>query len=218
LIKFYVDNLLKKNSDILIGIATKDLKIAKKICNELKKRGLKYIFLTPENDFPTYLRVLIYGYRNEFKESSIKNILFYEDYDSPSKIVDRAYEIALGKEKYSNVVIAIDPGNRIGAAFICDNLIVKTMLFYNIKNLLNEIDSFFKMHFNSKKIILIGKGAYEIGSKIINEINKKYGKEVKLITINEEFSNKNIFDSNNKYISKDERSAISLAKKFLIKI
>jgi len=218
LINFYVNNLLGKGSNIFIGIATKDLKIAKKICNELEKRGLKYIFLTPENDFPTYLRVLIYGYRNEFRESSIKNVLFYEDYDSPSKIVDRAYEIAFGKENYSNIIIAIDPGNRIGAAFICDNLIIKTMLFHNIKNLLNEIDSFFKMHFNSRKIILIGKGAYEIGNKIINEINKKYGKEVELILMCEDFSNKNIFNSYDKYISKDERSAISLAKKFLIKI
>ncbi|MEM2928623.1 MAG: hypothetical protein QXP60_06645 [Nitrososphaerota archaeon] len=218
MIKFYVNNLLKKSSNVFIGIATKDLKIAKKISNELKKRGLKYIFLAPENDFPTYLRVLIYGYRNEFKESSIKNFLFYEDYNSPSKIVDRAYEIAFGREKYSNIIIAIDPGNRIGAAFICDNLIIKTMLFYNIKNLLNEIDSFFKMHFNSRKIVLIGKGAYEIGDKIINAINKKYGKEVELILMREDFSNKNIFNSDNKYISKDERSAISLAKKFLIKI
>lgn len=218
MINFYVNNLLGKGSNIFIGIATKDLKIAKKICNELEKRGLKYIFLTPENDFPTYLRVLIYGYRNEFRESSIKNVLFYEDYDSPSKIVDRAYEIAFGKENYSNIIIAIDPGNRIGAAFICDNLIIKTMLFHNIKNLLNEIDSFFKMHFNSRKIILIGKGAYEIGNKIINEINKKYGKEVELILMCEDFSNKNIFNSYDKYISKDERSAISLAKKFLIKI
>lgn len=218
MINFYVNNLLEKYSNVFIGIATKDLKIAKRISNELKKRGLKYIFLTPENDFPTYLKVLIYGYRNEFKRSSIKNVLFYEDYNSPSKIVDRAYEIALGKEKYSNVIVAIDPGNRIGAAFICDNLIIKTMLFHNIKNLLSEVDSFFKMHFNSKKIILIGKGAYDIGNKIINEIDKKYGKEVKLVIMNEEFSNKNIFDSNNKHISKDERSAISLAKKFLIKI
>ncbi|MGB9638884.1 MAG: hypothetical protein ACPL1F_06295 [bacterium] len=211
--------MLKKSSNVFIGIATKDLKIAKKISNELKKRGLKYIFLTPENDFPTYLKVLIYGYRNEFRESSIKNVLFYEDYDSPSKIIDRAYEIAFGKEKYSNVIVAIDPGGRIGAAFICDNLVIKTMLFHNIKNLLNEMDSFFKMHFNnSRKIVLIGKGAYEIGNKIINAINKKYGKEVELILIHEEFSNKNIFNSDNKYISKDERSAISLAKKFLIKI
>ena len=218
MIKFYVNKLLRKSSNVLIGIATKDLKIAKKICNELKKRRLKYIFLTPEGDFPTYLRVLIYGYKNEFKESSIKNVLFYEDYDSPSKIVDRAYEIALGRKNYSNIIVAIDPGNRIGAAFICDNLIIKTMLFHNIKNLLNEIDSFFKMHFNCRKIILIGKGAYEIGNKIINAINKKYGKEIELILIHEEFSNKTIFNSNNKYISKDERSAISLAKKFLMKI
>lgn len=209
--------MLKNSSNAFIGIATKDLKIAKKICSELEKRGLKYIFLTPEDNFPTYLRVLIYGYRKEFKETTIKNILFYEDYNSPSKIIDKAYEIAFGREKYSNIVIAIDPGNRIGVAFMCDNLIIKTMLFCNIKEFLNELDSFLKMHFNSRKFVLIGKGAQKISDKIYNEVNKKFGKDVKIIFIDEKFSNKNIFNME-KNISKDEKSAIALAKKFLIKI
>lgn len=191
-------------------MVTCNLRTAKKVTRELERREIKFIHLTSADAIPEYITVLI-STRGDLPLTSSSQVLMQEDFVSTTSLVDRAYELSLGKNRYKIVTVSIDPGKRIGAAFLCDDLLVRTEVFHAKKEVAEEAEVFFKSHQSHWNRIIIGAGAPEHRDQLLHHLRQISIPHLKLYLVDEYSSHGNIYLSQK--LSKDESSAILISSR-----
>lgn len=119
---------------------------------------MRFIHLTSADAIPAYITAVI-STRTECGFCSSSQVLIQEDFPSTTSLVDRAYELSLGKNRCKATTVSIDPGKRIGAAFLCDDLLIRTEVFYTKEDVAKEAELFFKSHQSRDSKVIIGTGA-----------------------------------------------------------
>ena len=202
----------------MIGLITLDLRLGSRVKEIASRLGAEVIHVAEADELPLKVRVVILS-KKEGVELSGREVIYIEDYGSVEELVERAYELALGKRSYELTIVAIDPGKSMGAAYILDNKLIKTRRYGIVEKLVDDVKRFMKAHRLAKeRYVLIGsttspEDAELIAEKIRRALYDERGLKVMLV---DEFSTSKGLLPRMKGVSKDEYSAILLSIKNLL--
>jgi len=82
-------------------------------------------------------------------------------------------ELSSNKFDVQEVSVSIDPGKRVGAAFLADEVVVRTSTYTDYDRLVDDIEEFAENHRGSRLNILIGSGAREYRDKLIEKLRTR---------------------------------------------
>jgi len=155
-----------------IAIITSDTRLASRILSEAASRGVEAMHVMSETDLPLSAKVIITK-RLEFPEPSYGHTVFAEDYTSPTAIIDRAIEVCAGKAEARQITVSLDPGKRVGAAYLVDDVVVRTATYTDYEMLASSIEEFVKNHPNVSLSVVIGAGAPNHRDEMLRFLKKR---------------------------------------------
>ncbi len=202
-----------------IGLITLDLRFSamvRKIASEL---GARVIHVADSEALPLDIDVVIAS-RKENLRVDWEKVLYREDFDSVSDLVEKAVELSLVGSDYKTVMIAIDPGKNMGAVFMLDNKLIKTRRYGFAENLIEDVKKFVRAHENAeRKYIVIGAATdFKMVKDIMLGLERALrGEDVTIIVSDESFTRKGLIPRA-KGMSKDEYSALILSLKTLLNL
>jgi hypothetical protein len=123
-----------------IAVATLSGKAYYLIVNELRKKNVPFLSLTPHDPIPMEIKVVITT-REEKPLINHEKILVYMDGVEPEALINEALQLVQGKENYEKIVIGVDPGEVFGLAVLADGKVIQTENCFNINEALNKIKS-----------------------------------------------------------------------------
>lgn len=133
----------------------------------MRSRRLNFIAISPKESIPPSVGVVI------TTEDEVDKIDFDESKivaaKKPRVAIDRALQLLLGKRRYSQIIIGIDPGKRPGIAVLGDGTVIavhqtsSNEVCEAVKQIVNEYHA-------DQFIIRVGHGARLIRNQIINSL------------------------------------------------
>jgi len=141
-----------------VALVTLDSRLASSLLAEASDRGVRVLHIAPGDEPPLSVKAIITK-RTEKTGPSSHHVIFAEDYSSPRAILDRAVEVCAGKSEARHVTVSIDPGKRMGVAFLTDGVVVRTTTCFSNEELVESIDEFVRNHPQSELSFVIGSGA-----------------------------------------------------------
>ena len=121
-----------------VAVATLNGKAYFVIVNELKRRNIPFLSLSPGEVVPAEIRVVVTTQME--KQSIIYGKILVYDLNMDSEILgSEIVKVLLGKEDYTGVVIGIDPGEAFGLAVVADNSVIDTENCFSVEETLSVI-------------------------------------------------------------------------------
>ncbi|MGQ9530322.1 MAG: hypothetical protein ACUVQX_02420 [Candidatus Bathycorpusculaceae bacterium] len=121
-----------------IAVATVSGKAYYLIVNELKKRNIPFLSLTPKNSIPIEIKVVITT-KEEEPLINHEKILIYQNGMEIEPLINEALQIVQGKEHYEKIVIGVDPGEVFGLAVLADGKVIETLNCFSVNETLDKI-------------------------------------------------------------------------------
>lgn len=195
-----------------IAVATVSGKAYFLIVNELKKKSVPFLSLTPNDPIPIEVKVVLTT-EDEKPLISHEKILIYEDKEEPEAFVNRALRIIYGKRFYEKIVIGIDPGKVFGLAVIADGKVIETGNFFSVEEILNKLKSALKSFNNSSTTLFsvkIGNGVQTYKDKLLEALDEALPSDVVLEIVNEVGTNRIFNETKHRRGLRDIASAIRI--------
>ncbi|MGC9166752.1 MAG: hypothetical protein ACP5GR_03770 [Thermoplasmata archaeon] len=187
-----------------IGIFIENPKYYYILLKELRLRNLDFVDLH-ESDYKN-IAVVITDTEKEFKNTIRES--------DPERAVRRALSYLYGKEKFDEIIIGIDPGERTGVVVLGDGYMLEGFEITSPNKVRSIIDKIYRDYSPSKFLIKIGGGDIHRRNIIINSLYRDY--EVEIINEDKTTSIKNrnieaarkIATKNGKFIKKNIKNKI----------
>jgi predicted RNase H-like nuclease (RuvC/YqgF family) len=196
-----------------IAVATVSGKAYYIIVNELKKKNIPFLSLTPKDSIPIEVRVVITT-KEEKHLINHEKILVYQDGTEPEVLVNEALQIIQGKDYYEKIIIGIDPGEVFGLAVLADGKVVETGNCYSVNETLNKIKktlrSFGKSRVTSVSV-KVGDGTPVCKEKLLRTLDKALPSNVMLETVSEAGTDRYLNEVGHRRGLRDIASAIRIA-------
>ncbi len=155
-----------------ITLVTSDFKLVSRLLTEAARRGLRIIHASNPSEIPLKARVLIMKRAEMIKVPVNIPIVYADDYTTATSVLDRAVEIAAGRNDARTATISIDPGRRIGLAYIVGDYVVRTESFTDITGLERSVAEFMANHSWLEVEVVIGSGAPEYRDAVLAAIRR----------------------------------------------
>jgi hypothetical protein len=126
-----------------IAVATVSGKAYYLIVNELKRKNLPFISLTPYDPVPMEVKVVLTTAKEQHLISHTK-VLAYTDGAELGALINEALQAIQGKEYYEKIVIGIDPGDVFGLAVLADGNVVEAENCFSVEETLAKIKKVLK--------------------------------------------------------------------------
>lgn len=197
-----------------IAVVTVSGKAYYLIVNELKKRDIPFISLTPYEPVPMEIKVVITT-RGERSLINHENVLTFEDGADPQALINQALQHIEGKNSYEKIVIGVDPGEVLGLAVLADGKVIETGCF-SIKEAVDEIENIVKNLKDIKKSsikVKIGDGVPEYKERLLKALDKILPPDVELESVSEAGTDRYISEAKHRRGLRDVVSAIKIAKR-----
>jgi len=166
-----------------IAIVTLSGRAYYQLVSELKQRCIPFLSLRPTDVIPPNIKVIITTAK-EHVLSTNAAVLLYESED-PSEVVNQAVRILLGKNRFDQVIVGVDPGKTYGIAVIGDEKNLEMTSFNNaeiaatwISKLLTKINA-------TQKIVRIGDGAGLHRSRLLSILDQQLPLGIALESVSE---------------------------------
>jgi hypothetical protein len=196
-----------------IAVATVSGKAYYLIVNELKKKNVPFISLTPSDSVPVDVRVVITT-KEEQHLISHEKILAYTDGVEPEALINEALQVVHGKEFYERIVIGVDPGEVFGLAVLADGKVVETENCFSVEETLDRIKSVLrsleKTPVNSLWI-KVGDGVPECKEKLLRALDSALPSRVILESVGEAGTDRYLNENEHRRGLRDIVSAIRIA-------
>jgi len=121
-----------------VAVATVHGKAYFFIVNELKRRSIPFLSLSPDESVPVEIRVVVTT-QNEKQKITHAKILVYDPKIDPEVLGSEIVKVLHGKENCGRIVIGVDPGEAFGLAVIADDTVIDTENCFSIKETLQMI-------------------------------------------------------------------------------
>jgi hypothetical protein len=138
-----------------IAVATVSGKAYYFLVNELKARGIPFLSLTPYENVPLKIEVVITT-ENERKHIKHPSVLVYQENADSSNIVDEAIRLIGGKKAFEILIVGIDPGKTFGVAVVSDGNVLKTLTCLSVEETVSKIIETFSRWSASVRVLKIG--------------------------------------------------------------
>lgn len=138
-----------------IAIATVSGKAYYMLVNELKARRIAFLSLTPYENVPLNIQVVI---TTEAESKHIKHpkVLVYQENTNSSTIIDEAIKLVEGKKDFQTIVVGIDPGKTFGIAVSSDGNILNTLTCYSVEETVNMVTEIFDKQQAPVRVLKVG--------------------------------------------------------------
>ncbi|MDV3103391.1 hypothetical protein [Thermococcus waiotapuensis] len=172
-----------------VAVITRDARAYYQAVNTLKKYGIGFHSLTPGDKIPFDVEVVLVD-ESTFKQIDFPvKILIGEDF------IDELLAILEGRERFSRVYIAIDPGERPGVSVIADNRVLEVHRLKGPKDV-EPILELLKKYPGAR--IKIGHGAKRQRVLMLKALGQLLGYDYRLILVNESGTTPRVGDTESK--------------------
>jgi len=196
-----------------IAVATISGKAYYLIVNELKKKGVPFLSLTPEERIPIEIKAVITT-ENERQLIKHDRVLVYREGVELEALTNEALQVVQGKEYYERVVIGIDPGEVVGLAVLADGKVIETENCFSVEDTINKIKNVLK---NLKRMpvasvsVKIGDGVPHYKERLLRTLDKALPSGIMLESVSEAGTNRGFGEAKHRRGLRDIVSAIKIA-------
>jgi len=196
-----------------IAVATVSGKAYYLIVNELKRKNVKFLSLTPSETISLEINVVI---TTEKERSLIRqeNVLVYKDGMDPELLVNEALQMVQGKKSYEKIVVGVDPGEVLGLAVLADGKVVETGNCFSMEETAKRIASILKRFKSSPTALVsvkIGDGVPRYREKLLQVLDEALPSNVVFESVSEAGTNRYVNETKHRRGLRDIVSAIKIA-------
>ncbi|NIO37954.1 hypothetical protein GTO27_09660 [Candidatus Bathyarchaeota archaeon] len=185
------------------------------IVKELKRKKISFLSLTPRQRVPMEVKVVITT-REEYPQIKHERVLTLENQEKPNAIVNRAIQIALGKERYEKIVVGVDPGEVFGLAVLADGEVFETSNCFSIEEIVDAITKLLE-NFKSDPLpsisVKIGDGVPKRRDGLLRALDVRLPSNVVLQSVKEAGTNRYITTAKHRRGLRDIISAVNIARR-----
>jgi hypothetical protein len=193
-----------------IAVATVNGRAYYELVNELQRKKLPFLSLKPWDLIPFNIKAVLTT-KEESNHINHPKILLFDQELNPESVVNEAFLIVQGKQRYERIVIGVDPGNSCGIAIIGDNKILETLSALNIKNTVQLIVDSLKRFPADIRLVRIGDGIPEYTEILLSYLNDKLPRDTLVEIVREAGTSRITNNSVNRRVLRDVVSAIRIA-------
>lgn len=196
-----------------IAVATISGKAYYLIVNELKKKNVPFLSLTPNERIPVEIKTVITT-AEERPLIDHEKILLYQDGVEPEALINEALQIAHGKESFEKIVIGVDPGEVFGLAVLADGNVIETANCFSAKETLDKIKNVLKNLENNQSALFsvkIGDGAPTYKEELLRALDQTLSANVVLESVSEAGTSRCLNENKHRRGLRDIVSAIRIA-------
>ena len=196
-----------------IAVATVSGKAYYLIVNELKRKNIPFISLTPNDIIPIEIKVVITT-KEEQHLIDHEKFLVYHDGVEPEALINEALQIIQGKEYYEKIVIGVDPGEVFGVAVLADGKVIETGNCFSVEETLDKIEKILR---NLEKIpitsvsVKVGNGVPAYKESLLQVLDNALPSNVMLESVSEAGTNRYLSETKHRRGLRDIVSAIRIA-------
>jgi hypothetical protein len=193
-----------------VAVATVSGKAYFLLVNELKERGIDFLSIIPGQPLPAEAKVVV----TTEKEKPLINhekILVYDKNEAPNLVVNEAFKILRGKERYEKIAVGIDPGEVFGLAVVADGKVTETKNCFGTREVLDELKNMVKMFDTFTKVVVkIGNGV-PVYKELLASLDSELPREVVLVVVGEAGTDRPARRESHRRGLRDIASAIRIA-------
>jgi hypothetical protein len=196
-----------------IAVATVSGRAYYLIVNELKRKNLPFLSITPHEPVPIEIKVVITT-EEEKRLINHERVLTYKPGIELTALVAEAMQIVQGKEAFERVIIGIDPGEVFGLAVLAGGRVVETDNGYSVKDTLNKIEKIIHDLENTPVAsisVRIGNGVPDYEEKLLRALDKSLPSKVVLESVREAGTDSCLNEAKHRRGLRDIVSAIKIA-------
>jgi len=195
-----------------IAVATVSGKAYYLLVNELKKRSLDFLSLTPQESVPIDIEVVI---TTEAERHFIKNprVLVYTNEANPAEVVNEAVRILQGKESRVTIVVGVDPGKTFGLAVLSNGNVLETVTCSSMEETVNTIVNALAKLQAVAHVVKVGNGAPSIAAELLSLLDETLPKSVAIEVVSEAGTSRFVGETLHKRGLRDALSAVKIAER-----
>jgi hypothetical protein len=193
-----------------IALATVSGKAYYLLVNELKKRKLNFLSLTPYQQIPVDVKVVITTAK-ERNLISHSNVLVFDESSNPAGIVEEAVRIAQGKKSYEKLIIGVDPGKNFGVAVLGDGKVIEALNCSNLYETVNVIKNVIEREPAEHVFVKVGDGAPEYTKNLLELLDEALPETVVIEKVHEAGTSRYSIEEKHRRGLRDVMSAIKIA-------
>jgi len=196
-----------------IAVATVSGKAYYLIVNELKRKNIAFLSLTPTEAIPIEIKVVITT-KEEQHLINHEKILVFREGVTPEALVNEVLQIIQGKDYYEKIVIGVDPGEVFGLAVLADGKVIETENCFSVEETLNKIKNILanlgKTSMTSVSV-KVGDGVPAYKAKLLQTMDRVLPLDITLESVSEAGTNKYLSETKHRRGLRDIVSAIKIA-------
>ncbi|MCK4498004.1 hypothetical protein KAU25_02275 [Candidatus Bathyarchaeota archaeon] len=200
-----------------IAVATVSGRAYYLLVNELKKRGISFLSLTPTEKVPVeILTVLTTSKEHPMitpPASARASILIFEEYGNPTAIVDEAIRLVTQKPVYEHLVIGVDPGENFGLAVLGDGRTLETRICTSPEETISAIQSILSRTPATQVKVRIGDGAMSYSQELLKRLSWILPEYIAIENVSEEGTSRSMKEHSHRRTEKDKNSAIRIGQR-----
>jgi hypothetical protein len=183
------------------------------IVNELKRKDVPFLSLTPYEPIPIEIKVVITTEEEKHLVRHEKVLAFKEGME-PELLVNEALKIIRGKESIERIIIGVDPGEIFGLAVLADGKVIETENCFSVEETLAKIEGIVKNLASSPAVsvsVKIGDGVRECKERLLHILDKALPSSVVLESVSEAGTSSSLNEAKHRRGLRDIVSAIQIA-------
>lgn len=194
-----------------VAIVTTSGKAYYRLVEGLRKRGVPFVSLRPEDAVPLSVKVVITTGEEE-KKIRFPKVLVYNEDEDPTDVIEKALQILSGKSTYNQVVVGVDPGKTLGIAVMGDGNLLRSMNVFDTEEAAQKILRALNAVNAGTKKVRIGDGAREYQLKLVKLLDRNLPSDITLESVNEEGTTRtNEAPLKYNHVPRDIMSAVRIA-------
>jgi hypothetical protein len=198
-----------------IAVVTVSGKAYYLLVNELKRRRTMFLSLTPTEEVPPEVLVVL----TTDKEYSLvapptnASIVAFEENADPVAVVDEAIRQVERKPVYKNLVIGVDPGESFGLAVLGDGVTLETRICTSSEETIAAIQSILSRIPATQVKVRIGDGAMPYSQDLIKSLSWALPEHIMIENVGEEGTSRSTKKHSHRRTERDKNSAIRIGQR-----
>jgi len=196
-----------------IAVATVSGKAYYLIVNELKKRNMPFVSLSPKEPIPVEVKVVMTTEEEKHLINHEKTLVYREGTE-PEVLINEALQIIRGKDYYDKVVVGVDPGEVFGLAVLADGKTIETGNCFSLEETVTKITTVLKNLENTPATsvsVKVGDGVPTYEEELLRVLDGALPSKVMLESVGEAGTNRYASETKHRRGLRDIVSATKIA-------